>query len=404
MVYVDFIKEIKLQLTKFLGIKSVKALSPWICIEAARGVENRPQKIAVFRNLFRSNIDIIATKATDLIPEKKYFTLLIKLGNICHRHGEIYLAADLFEKVITLAGRKSGYEKQLGGALLGQAAIFSEQAKFKDSKYLLKKAERHFKSIQDKTGQFECENILGTIEAEKGNLSRAQKHFENALALIKGRKALFPKSKIFNNLGIIYNIKGNYTEASRHFSKAGTIFKELKMKNSYVNTKHNMAMLELRKKRYKSALEGFHSCIKLAESEKYHPILGIANAGISEAYFRIGNMRMASLYMERAKSICQISNDRLTTADLYKVQGLIEKKKRNINIAESLFQTSIRINNELKNELNETEAREELGKMLFDNNKKKEAGIELGNALKYYRKISFKSKVSELSSLIKKCN
>lgn len=399
-LHADFIRNIKAVMAEFLGTKSAKDLSQWIWNEAGSGVENTPKAIISFQNLFRCNIDIIVTRSESIISKKKYLLFLTNLANICHAHGEVYIASDLYERVINLAGNMPEAEKELGEAKLGQAVIFSEQAKFKESNDLLRKADTHFNSVKDKTGQAECENILGTIDGEKGNLAGAQKHFENALEFIKGRKPSVLKSKIVNNLGIIYNMSGNYNEAVKYFNQASVIFKELKLRNRYMEVKHNVGMLELKNERYRSALKEFLFCIKLSESEQYQPILGIANAGASEAYFRLGNMKLAELHIERAKVLSIKTNDRLTIADIYRIQGLVEKKKKNRKLAELFFVTSIRINNQLDNLLNSAEAGVELGKLLLENERKEEAKTVLNKALSYYKKINFKSKVDEINNLM----
>lgn len=399
-IYREFIREIKSQLTKFLGTKAAKSISQWIWNEAGMGVENTPEKIASFQNLFRWNIDIVVTEAEFLISKKNYLVFLTDLANICSRHGEVYIASDLYEKVINLARSISKVDKVLGEAILGQAIIFSIQAKFKDSANLLKKADKYFKSAENKSGQAECENILGINAAEKGNPATAQKHFMNAKEYIKGRKTSFLKSKIVNNLGIVYNMSGNYIEAAKYFNYAGKLFKELKLSHRYVELKHNVGMVQLKNERYEAALKEFLTCITLAELEQYMPIIGIANTGISEAYFRLGNMKLAELHLEKAMVQCQKYNDRLTIADIYRVRGLIENKRKNRKLAESFFVTSIRINNELNNELNATESQLELGKILLDNNRKELATVELQKAMKYYKKINYLHKVEEINNII----
>lgn len=400
ILYIDFIRNIKSLMTEFLGTKSAKELSHWIWNEAGMGVENTPKALTSFQNFFRWNINIVITEAESIIPKKKYLVFLNNLANICRRHGEVYIASDFYEKVIRLAVNIPNTDKELGEAKLGQAIIFSDQAKFKDSSNLIRKADKHFNSVKNKAGQAECENILGIIDAEKGNLAAAQKHFKNALEFIKGGKTSLLKSKIVTNLGIVYNISGNYPEAVKYLKHASALFKELKLSTRYVEVKHNIGMLELKNERYRSALKEFLFCIKLAELEQYQPILGIANAGASEAYFRVGNMKLAELHIEKAIALSRKINDRLTIADIYRVRGLIEKNKKNSKLAESLFVTSIRINNELNNQLNATEAQVELGKMLLESNRNERAKAELTKAMRYYKKINYQNKVDEIKNLI----
>ena len=104
---------------------------------------------------------------------------------------------------------------------------------------------------------------------------------------------------------------------------------------------HNVGMLELKNERYKSALKEFLNCINLSESKQYHPILGIANIGASEAYFRLGDMRLAELYIDKAMELSHKTNDRLTIADIYRICILHENASI---ICQKSFLKSLRIN------------------------------------------------------------
>ena len=102
----------------------------------------------------------------------------------------------------------------------------------------------------------------------------------------------------------MHTIRGEYNEAVKYFNQAGTIFKVLKMSHHYLEVKHNIGVIQLRIEKYKSALEKFLSCIKIGESEQYQPILGIAYSGASEAYFRVGNIKLEELPLKKAIVHC----------------------------------------------------------------------------------------------------
>ena len=66
---------------------------------------------------------------------------------------------------------------------------------------------------KDNRGIAVCENFMGTIYGERGNIKKAKDHFEMSLSLLNPAKdkSLFGMLEI--NLGIINNIQGNYDEA-----------------------------------------------------------------------------------------------------------------------------------------------------------------------------------------------
>jgi len=98
--------------------------------------------------------------------------------------------------------------------------------------------------------------------------------------------------------------------------------------------------------------------------------------------------------------ICFKLNDRLSIADIYKIKGIIERKVKNYKGAENYLLSSLRINEELENILNQAETSFELGVLYLELNKKKEAGKHLNFALDYYKKQKASSMISKIQAIL----
>ncbi len=88
--------------------------------------------------------------------------------------------------------------------------LYSRQAQWSLSFYNIKKSKALFEKQNDFSGIAKCENLLGTIYGDLGDLKKAKTHFEKGLSLIEGKKDIALTGKIEINLGIVNNIQSNY--------------------------------------------------------------------------------------------------------------------------------------------------------------------------------------------------
>lgn len=340
----------------------------------------------------RINIDLIVTYAENKVNEKKYLGLLLALGKSCNNHGEIDIAKEVFGKIIEKKG--NNFLNIKGYSNLQLAIIESNQANWYTTKRYLGNALKIFGETKDKMGLAECGNLLGTIEAEKGKITLAKIHLENAYSSVKLKRINLIKTKIEVNLGIVYNMLEKYDEAEKFFNRALTTFEH--EKRQVAEIKHNLGMMYLKSGKYKQAIKEFENSLKISEAENFSKIMGISYLGLGETYLLMGDRKKALSCTEISFEKSSKINDRLTIADIYKVKGIIHHEDNKYETAENYLLTSLRINKELKNEMNGAETNYQLGILYEKMKKRTESRNNFNLALKYYYEFSCHKEIKKI--------
>jgi tetratricopeptide (TPR) repeat protein len=159
-------------------------------------------------------------------------------------------------------------------------------------------------------------------------------------------------------------------------------------------------MLYTQKGDYYSALSEFDKSIALSIEMGFLSKLGISYLSKAFILTQLKDYPLASVFANRAIEICSKLNDRLSMADIYKIQGIIERNLSNYKLSENYFLTSLRINKELSNGLNEAETLYELGKLYIDMNQKNMGLQVFKSSLEYFRNINSSGMVSRLKLAI----
>jgi tetratricopeptide (TPR) repeat protein len=345
-------------------------------------------------------IDFIITKAETELTEDKLLALLSRLGNYFINSGEFTPAVYIFEKLVAISNSKDKLTKTTGDALLSLADIFSRQALWGISLNYINEAYKVYKKLNNNKGCADCENLLGTIHGELGNLNQAYTHFEKSLFFLKNRKNNAIKGKIEINLGIINNIQGNFDLALKYFHKALEKFTVLKDIKRIAEIRHNLGMLHSKKHQYKNAIREFDQSISLSGKRKFQSTLSLSYLGKAVIYAIQENYHLSNIFADKALEICHKINDRLSIADIYKVQGIIHRDTKNYELAENYLLTSLRINKELNNSINQAETEFELGLLYKLTGKKRDSIMFFLNARKYFLKIGALKELKEIDKLL----
>ena len=146
--------------------------------------------------------------------------------------------------------------------------IFSKQALWGISFNYINGAYNIFRKFNNDKGCADCENLLGAIHGELGNLSQAHIHFEKALSFLKNKKDYRTKAKIEINLGIINNIQGNFDLALKHYNNALEKFNSVNDLKIIAEIKHNIGMLHSKMHLYRQAIEEFDQSIDLSSKKR----------------------------------------------------------------------------------------------------------------------------------------
>lgn len=343
-------------------------------------------------------VDLLITFAQFRLDKNKFIELLFLLGRLIITSGEFNTAIYIYEKVLNEIGEDKALLNLTAPAQLALGEIFNRLAKWQLSLSYIKKAYDTFKRLNEIKGCANCENLLGTIHGERGELHKAKRHFERSVAMLENSDDNSFKGKIEINLGIISNIFGDFETAISNFRLALLYFEKIKDLQRVAEIRHNMGMVYTKKNDLTSAIREFDRSILFSMRCGNMPSLGLAYLSKAYIYVLQNDFYLAEAFADKAMELCNKTNDKLSIADIYKTKGIIQRKLNMYDLAESYLLTSLRLNKELQNELNLAETSIEIGRLYKETDRTNESKQYFNNAIKYYKKIKA---VNELASIVR---
>lgn len=344
----------------------------------------------------RMEIDRSITYAKKNLEKNQYLNFLRTLGQICTAHGKSNMAFEILNNAV----RESGNAEDKAQSLFLLSDVHSRKAEWRKSIDVLGEAKRLFESACNKNGSSKCENLLGVIFAEKGELEEAKVHFILSLSLIDRENEKETAASIESNIGIIENIQGNYSAALKYFDKALRKFETLGNHRRMAELKHNIGMLHMNRKDIEHAMDEFDQCIEISLNEGLLPVLGLVYLSKANLLVEMGNPDSASTFADKSLEVCHKTDDKLTTADVYRVKSLIEKKLGNYDKAENYLQSSLRINQKLNNALNIAETYFELAVLNGELNRNEEKEELLKAALSHFNIVQAFERIAQVEAML----
>ncbi|MDR3667525.1 MAG: tetratricopeptide repeat protein [Ignavibacteriaceae bacterium] len=381
-------------------IKQILSVSDENWLISSPVVTSQNNEVDSRAKISRAQIDLLITYAQKKLSHLKQVQFFLTLGNTVKKTGEYDAAISIFDSLLLATGNESKLSNIKINCFLAIADIYEKQAYWKESLTLVKKARNAYKLQKDNNGIAFCENFLGTIFGERGNIKKAKSHFELSLSLLNHakNKALFGIIEI--NLGILNNMQGNFDEAFTCFHRALVIFEQTHDLNRIAELRHNIGMLFTQKGEFDSALSEFDKSIALFFEMGVLSKLGISYLSKAFIFTQLKDYHFASAFADKAMEISDKLNDRLSMADIYKIKGIIERSLNNFKLSESYFLTSLRINLELSNDLNKAETQFEMGKLYVDMELNDKALEAFRSSLEYFRNINSTDIVKKLKEEI----
>jgi tetratricopeptide (TPR) repeat protein len=349
----------------------------------------------------RYQLDQLITFAESTLTEDKFIEFLIYLGQHTIIAGENNIAIEIHDRIIRLCSDKTEMADITANALLALGEIYSRQAQWELSITYLDKSIKIFRDENDTKGNIHCQNILGTIHGDQGNLNKAKEHFENALIALQEIKDTTLIGTIEINLGIINNMQGNYNEALSFLKRALLNFEKVGDLRRIAEIKQNLGMVYTKKKEYSTAINEFNESIELSIRSSYLQNLGIAYINKANVYLQLADIDLAGAFADKAMEIANKINDKLSIAEVYKIKGIISSHNKKVDAAENSLLTSYRLNKDLNNQLNLAEVACELGILFKKKGDSKKGNKYLNEALGYFRKIDSKADVLYLEKLMR---
>jgi tetratricopeptide (TPR) repeat protein len=335
-------------------------------------------------------IDKVITDCERLLPEEKYFNLVLGLSQLMLFAGENSFSLEIAEDLLKRLNTENKYPLIIAETNLMISRVHWAQAYWEDCDYYVSEAMKIYRSIESKSGMAKCENMLGTLYGEKGEFNKAQEHLEYALIYLKDDEDLLSHAMILTNLGIINAIQGDYEKAVWNCKKSAEKFEKLNDTRRLSRVYHNIGMLYTKLEDYDAALDEFNKCITISLDNDYLSNCAVAYIGKAFIYTKWKNFALADAYTNKAMEIAYKINDTLSIADIYKIKGMIQNDLENFQLSEELFENSIRLNKDMDNKYNEAETSTEIGKLLKKSERKEEAEKFILSAENYFKKLKKK--------------
>ncbi|MDH3268552.1 MAG: tetratricopeptide repeat protein [Ignavibacteria bacterium] len=344
----------------------------------------------------RIRVDRIITFSEKNLPPEKFCKLLVEIGRICISEGKIDLANEIFKK----ANKLSNNDLIKAESLIGLADVFSRKAKWTKSMETIYDAKALFNSIPDYRGLAKCENLLGTIFGELGNIPKAKKHLQMSLSLIDRDEDLELAANLYTNLGIVYHIQEFHNDSINHLNRALSIYTKLGNNKCASEVSLNIGFVHYDTANYEAAMVVLDSAIETAKTGGFLSVLCLTYLAKAQVLIMLNNFYYASEFANNALEISHNSDDKLTLADIYKVKGIIERHLENFAASETYLLNSLRLNNSLNNELNVAETSFELG-LLYEQMKDADSrNIYLKSSQEYYKNIEANAKVDLIEEML----
>lgn len=349
---------------------------------------------------FRSQIDLLITFSANRLPKEKYLSLLLYLSQSSITNGEFAAAIEINERIIALTSNDFDMTDITSNAYLLIGEIYSRQANWENSFNYIRKARVMFESVGNLKGVAKCENLLGTIYGDFGDVKTAIENFESALTKTLNEPDYALKGKIEINLGIVNSIKGKTDKALGYFKRALLNYEKINDKKRIAEIHQNIGMVYSKKNEYDSAIKKFDESLALAIECNYLQTIGLVYLSKAVVYSQLSDYCLSTAFADKAMEIAYKLNDKLTIAEVYKIKGVIQKSLKNYLLSENYLLTSLRLNIDAGNQLNQAETHHELGLLykVMKDNKKSKANFNL--ALEYFKKINAEPEIRNLESLI----
>lgn len=391
-------------LSSFFAKKEITALNKKLEIKDDSNLKKSNAKSKEPQNLSSTadiEIDLIITFALAKLSSSKYLEFLFHLGQYTITTGKNDQAIYIHENILRETEGKIDFENFYANASLSLGELYSRQALWKLCINYIKQADKIFRKQNDLKGASNCENLLGTVYGEYGNLKKAKEHFEKSIFLLDPLKDPELIGKIENNLGITYNIQGELDTALSYYNRALTNFEKIRDLKRMAEVHHNMGMLYSKKDSSRQAIKEFDASIAFAKRINYKQSLVMSY--LSKAHLLIiqQDFNLAESLTNEAFELCNLINDKMAMGDVFKLKGIIQRHFKKYSLAEHYLYTSIRINKELKNELNDAESEYELGILYSEKGDLKESKKHFLAALKYFKKIKAQKEIKEIERNLK---
>jgi len=265
---------------------------------------------------------------------------------------------------------------------------------------LLSEAKIIFEKHSDNFGRAKVENLWGIFQGERGEIDLAKDHFKVGLSLLKLNENPELSAELESNLAITEIIYHNFVSAEKYLKNGLNAFPDSEDNRWLSEMIHNYGTLHLHKKNYRQAIEDFDGAIDIAQEINHLEVLTLSKGAKALALIYLNKVDEGLILAEESLKMAQKINDKLATADDYKIIGVGERIKENYKKSEEYLQKSYELNIELNNNLNAAESAFELAILFKKILNKEESNNWYNISANYFESIGAKNRLQSMEDTI----
>ncbi len=188
---------------------------------------------------------------------------------------------------------KQNNQQQLAVSLESVGLIYYFRGEFSKAEGFYKNALSIYNSEKSFKGIASINNNLGLLQQDKGNYVMAKKLFNRALLIDRQLKDATEKAYTLNNLGTVFYNQGIYDSAYNYFKMAGQLSFQENDTTGITNYYNNLGLLFLEQHDYKKAGRNFNEAKRLCRTtgDLAGELLALVNLG--ELSLDSGNTKRA---------------------------------------------------------------------------------------------------------------
>jgi len=179
-----------------------------------------------------------------------------------------------------------------------------------------------FRVRGDDDGVMRCENLLGAVAFERGDLEAAGTRFGRAqqLADLLGDRLMAARTA--NNLASVTHLMGNAPEARRVYREALLAYQRLGSHRGAAETYHNLALVAREEGDLPSAVLAGSHAVRHAGQVGDPGLTGLVLTGRAETALLMGDLALADEGLGRAEALARAAGDEPGLAEVERVRAL----------------------------------------------------------------------------------
>ncbi|MCG2715058.1 MAG: tetratricopeptide repeat protein [Candidatus Marinimicrobia bacterium] len=360
--------------------------------------EPLPEELPIYRKdiiLRDIDFDTIVYHAAKYLGKTDYIELLNDIGGSAIKYGEFKRGSEILHVALKNAGQKN--KEFVANILrkLGNIEFYTND--FQSAHKYFSRSLKLFTQIDNKVGIVSIKNVIGALLVEESKFYEGEIHFIQARKMAEEVNAPEMIAKANMNLGIIYNMRGLYEGAINCYQKAldANLGQDPELLSSiYIN----FAITYKFTQEYNTSNEYLDKTLDLIQETNNRYQKGLVYLIKAEVACLQGELSASTALVTSAFAIFSETGDRLSTAEAYKILGMINRQSKNYDVSLSYFENSRRIHEKITNPINLAETLVEMAKLYAGTGEKSRAKKTVNLAIRNFQKIGADSKVEHIKS------